>query len=316
MATIVEEAHVVGQWKHDFREDYQRLSELRSLARAPWGLFSATLDAKAIGALKTDLDVRDPILIKGLFTRPNIFLDIKLFDQASMRTDLLAPLKAELLDKKELATKTIVYTGKELASSLCVHVASAIGQYQAKTGGHKRVDYFMATSSNERKHDLRSDFMQADSHTRCLFATNALGMGLNILALYCVMDIDFVRTLADWCQQFGRAGRDGRPSCAVLCISSLRGKETCLKRFVAAFKNKQCMRMVIARYFDPTCSAIDIRNAQPGDSDAAKAHSCCRVCRERGTMVHTGSDIDVCQCGAAISSPFCPQCGAKRTTFS
>ncbi len=34
---VVEEAHVVGQWKLDFREDYQRLSELRSLATVPWG---------------------------------------------------------------------------------------------------------------------------------------------------------------------------------------------------------------------------------------------------------------------------------------
>ena len=110
-------------------------------------------------------------------------------------------------------------------------------------------------------------------------------MGLNILALYCVMDIDFVRNLADWCQEFGRAGRDGRPARAILCISTMRNKAECLKVFVNAFKQNHCLRMVIARHYDPTCSANDIRNVQPGETDAEKARSCCSVCLERGTML-------------------------------
>ena len=233
--------------------------------------------------LRTDLDLAEPRVIKGLFTRPNIFLDVTLFDAGGHR-ELLAPLKAELIDKKECVVKTLLYANKELASSLAVHVGTAIGQYHAKTDGHKRVDYFLANSSVERKHFLRSNFMLANSYTRGLFATSALGMGLNILALYCVWDIDFVRTLADWCQEFGRAGRDGRPSTAILCISSMRHKDACLKRFVNAFKQKRCLRMVIARHYDPTCSANDIRSAQPGETDAEKARSCCSVCLERGTM--------------------------------
>ena len=52
---VVEEAHVVGQWQHDFREDYRKLPELRALTRAPWSLFSATLEEKAVHALRTDL---------------------------------------------------------------------------------------------------------------------------------------------------------------------------------------------------------------------------------------------------------------------
>ena len=73
VAMIVEECHVVGQWKEDFCEAYQKLPELRSLARVPWGLFSATLEGNAMSVLRTDLGLQ-PILVKGLFTRPNIFL--------------------------------------------------------------------------------------------------------------------------------------------------------------------------------------------------------------------------------------------------
>ena len=229
---------MVEQWKKDFREDYQRLPELRSLATgAPWALFSATLEAKAMHSLITDLDLAEPRVIKGLFTRPNIFLDVKIFD-ADGHAELLQPVIADLLENKGAASKTLAYTGKDLAAELTVLVGAAIGQFSARTDGHKRVDFFLASSSAELKIDVRDDFMLANSKTRFLFATNALGMGLNILALYCVMDIDFVRNLADWCQEFGRAGRDGRPARAILCISSMRNKAECLKLFVNAFKQK------------------------------------------------------------------------------
>ncbi len=62
VAMIIQECHVVKQWKKDFREDYQSLPELRSLAAgAPWALFSATLEAKALHSLITDLDLAEPI---------------------------------------------------------------------------------------------------------------------------------------------------------------------------------------------------------------------------------------------------------------
>ena len=66
VAMIVEECHVVRQWKHDFREDYDKLSELRATVPVPWGFFSATL---AMAELQADLGIRQPLLIKGLFTR-------------------------------------------------------------------------------------------------------------------------------------------------------------------------------------------------------------------------------------------------------
>ncbi len=49
--------------------------------------------------------------------------------------------------------------------------------------------------------------------------------------------------------------------------------------------SKRCLRMVIARHYDPTCPVNDIRNAQPGETDAEKPRSCCSVCLERGTML-------------------------------
>ena len=300
------------QWKHDFREDYDKLSELRATVPVPWGFFSATLEASAMAELQADLGIRQPLLIKGLFTRPNIFLDVQFFktDDIKAVTD---PLVETLRRDEERTGKMLIYTTRDLASTMGVMMGDAIGQYSGRTGGHKRVDFFTAGGSSERKEALRRDFTLANSFTRCLLATNALGMGLNILALYCVMDLNFVRLLADWCQEFGRAGRDGRPAHAILFIESMRGKGACLRKFVDAARHNRCLRMVIARHFDPSCSFNDICAVQPGLTDADKAHSCCCVCRARRTMVDPSSE-PVCVCGATVTTPFCAQCGAKRAT--
>lgn len=310
IAMVVEESHVVKQWKHDFREDYGKLSQLRALVTVPWGFFSATLEASAMAELQADLDVRQPLLIKGLFTRPNIFLDVQFFKTEEIKA-VIDPLVEILRRDEERTGKILIYANRDLACTMSVRMGDAIGQYSGRTGGHKRVDFFTAGGSSERREDLRRDFMRADSHTRALLATNALGMGLNILGLYCVMDLNFVRLLADWCQEFGRAGRDGRPARAILLIESMRGKEKCLRNFVDAARHNRCLRMVIARHFDPSCSFSDICAVQPGLTDAEKAHSCCCVCRARGTMVDPSSE-PVCACGATVTTPFCGQCGAKR----
>ena len=307
---VVEESHVVSTWKHDFREDYGQLPQLRSQVPVPWAFFSATQEASATAELQADLGIRDPVFIKGLFTRPNIFLDVQFFKPDDILA-VTAPLVELLRRDEESSSKMLIYCTKGLASEVAVLMGDALGQYDGKTGGHKRVDFFIANSSSERKEALRRDFMLARSKTRCLLATNALGMGLNILALYCVMDLDFVRLLADWCQEFGRAGRDGRPAHATLFVSSMRGKGKCLQKFVNAARAGRCLRMVIARHFDPTCLAADIRKVQPGVNDAEKSHSCCCVCRLRGTMLDPSAEA-VCACGATVATPFCGQCGAKR----
>ena len=300
-------------WKHNFREDYNQLPQLRSLVPVPWAFFSATQEAFATAELQADLGIRDPVIIRGLFSRPNIFLDVKFFKHDDIQA-VTAPLVEQLRQDEERSGKMLIYAVKGLASEVAVLMGDALGQYDGKTGGHKRVDFFIANSSNERKEALRRDFMLAQSKTKCLLATNALGMGLNILALYSVMDLDFVRLLADWCQEFGQAGRDERPSHATLFITSMRGKGKCLKKFVDAARTGLCLRMVIARHFDPTCLAADIRKIQPGGTDAEKAHSCCCVCRARGTMLDPAV-VPVCACGATVATPFCGQCGAKRVNL-
>ena len=78
-----------------------------------------------------------------------------------------------------------------------------------------------------------------------------------------------------------------------------------------------CLRMIIARHFDPECNPVDIYDMQPGDTDAQKAENCCIVCRTRGTMTDPGTVAHDCPCGNArdLRTPFCPNCGQKNSRF-
>ena len=310
VSIIVEECHVVRAWKDDFREQYGELPELRSsVPSVPWGLFTATLKPAAKAELERDLDLHDALLIKGLFTRPNIFLDVQSFDAGDWE-QVLGPVLDRLRQDPQGTGRTLIYSVKEISVEVALLLGDEIGQYNAKTGGHLVVDYYKSDASLERKVRVRQDWLLADSKRRVLLATNGLGMGLNMKALYDVYDLDFVKLLADWCQEFGRAGRDGRPARAIVWYSSLRGRAECMRKFINGVKNNRCLRMIIARHFDPTCSLADIRAAQPGATDAEKAQTCCRVCRQRGSMLEP--DDALCPCGAVDERrKFCPECGRK-----
>ena len=89
---VFEESHVVHQWKRDFREDCDQLPVLRTrLPHIPWAFFSATLEAQPMAQLQSDLSIREPVVIRGLFTRPNIFLDVQFFKSDDINT-VTAPL--------------------------------------------------------------------------------------------------------------------------------------------------------------------------------------------------------------------------------
>ena len=76
-----------------------------------------------------------------------------------------------------------------------------------------------------------------------------------------------------------------------------------------------CLRMIIARHFDPACNPDDIWQVQPGDTDREKAESCCVVCRSRGTMRDEHVQPNpVCSCGyvSRVLTKYCPECGKKH----
>jgi superfamily II DNA helicase RecQ len=116
-----------------------------------------------------------------------------------------------------------------------------------------------------------------------MVATNALGMGIDIPQLYYMWDLMFSLTIADFFQALGRLGRDGKKSyaCAYRGLNVAHVSK-CMRGLLNS--TDKCLRLIMARHFDPTVDPARVRDMQPGQTDAEKAASCCRICADRGHM--------------------------------
>ncbi|HEY3188852.1 MAG TPA: RecQ family ATP-dependent DNA helicase, partial [Solirubrobacteraceae bacterium] len=74
---VVDEAHCVSQWGHDFRPEYMRLAELRSFASAPMIALTATATAAVLAEIESGLGLRSPVVVRAGFDRPNLAFAVR-----------------------------------------------------------------------------------------------------------------------------------------------------------------------------------------------------------------------------------------------
>ena len=99
---------------------------------------------------------------------------------------------------------------------------------------------------------------RADSKCRLLFASVVLGMGTDQKELYRVTRIGQPPELGAWAQEFGRAGRDGKPAEATLYWMRGRGLrvEAAMKDFM---RGESCLRMLVVHYYDPSVPSNSVQ---------------------------------------------------------
>jgi ATP-dependent DNA helicase RecQ len=306
-AFVIDEAHCVSEWGHDFRREYRQLSLLRRRhPQVPMLAFTATATPRVRTDIMAQLALRNPALHVSSFNRPNLFYQVR---PKSKKTD------AELLAQIRSGGAGIVYClSRRRVDELTLELESE----------GIRVRPYHAGLDAVARRDNQEAFIRDD--VQVIVATIAFGMGINKPDVRWVVHYDLPKTLEGYYQESGRAGRDGDPARCTLYFggSDIRTSEFLIQQKIdpetgGALEEEQriarqqlrqvlnyaesteCRRAVQLRYlgeeFTAPCEACDNccepRVLEDWSLEARQFLSCIARLAQRGQRFGAAHIIDI-----------------------
>ena len=274
VSLVVDEAHCVSQWGHDFRPDYLRIGELRRSLGVPLAAFTATADEETRQEIIERLfDGIAPSSFLHGFDRPNIHFTFVV--KNNPRRQII-----EFVNQRK-GQPGIIYCGTRAKTETLAKALEEVG--------HSTCHYHGGMSSADRR-VVESRFSGEDG--LIVVATVAFGMGIDKPDIRWVAHADLPKSIESFYQEIGRAGRDGGPAAAYTLYGAddIRLRRSQIDEGLASVARKSadhgrlnallglaealtCRRRTLLKYFGESnveCKNCDLCERPPETFDATQ----------------------------------------------
>ena len=224
---VIDEAHCVSAWGHDFRPDYLQLGGLVQSLGRPVVALTATAAPPVRDEIAEVLRLKDPFLVAQGFDRPNLHLSVHMHVDAE--------------DKRRAVEESVL--GLTHPGLVYVATRRETEEYaeELQKAGLRVAAYHSGRPAGDRK-EVHRQFL--DDELDVVVATTAFGMGIDKPNVRYVVHAGIPDSIDSYYQEIGRGGRDGEPAAAVL---HYRPEDLGLRRFFASKRpDESSLRQLLA----------------------------------------------------------------------